>query len=83
MLLEAALSPEAQNQLGQGLEGLQGAISGAVQNRTADTMPVEGMANAQEMEAISGRPGSQTVPREVAQEGMRNARPGQTGLPSR
>ena len=83
MLLEAALSPEAQNQLGQGLEGLQAAVGGAVQNRTADTMPVEGMANAQEMENISGRPGSQTVPREIAQEGMRNARPGQTGLPSR
>ena len=84
MLMEAALSPEVQNQLsGQGLQGVQDAIGGIVQNRTDDTIPQDAANNAQELETISGRPGNSNIPREVAQEGMRNARPSQTGLPGR
>ena len=58
----------------QGEQAAQGAEQ-TMRNRANDTMPMEGRLAAQEMEAISGREGSLTVPREIMERGMANARP--------
>ena len=59
------------------------AVAGAAQpmrNRPSDTMPMEGQLAAQEMEAISGAEGSLTIPREIMERGMANARPPSPGM---
>ena len=63
----------------QGQEAMQGA-SQTMRNRASDTIPMEGRLAAQEMEAISGREGSLTVPREIMERGMANARPPSPGM---
>ena len=49
----------------------------------AINLPSGASANAAELEAISGRPGSQMIPAEIAQQGMAAAAPTRSGLPMR
>jgi hypothetical protein len=59
------------------------AVERTVQNRSRDTMPQEATSRAKQLEALSGTPGSSTIPREVAEEGFREARQSNTGVPRR
>ena len=64
----------------KGAEAAQGAAQ-TMRNRPNDTISLEGRLAAQEMEQISGREGSLTVPREIMERGMDNVRPSRTGIP--
>jgi hypothetical protein len=53
------------------------------QNRRQESIPESASKRAQELETIAGRPGSHTIPRDVAEQGMAAATPSRTGLPTR
>ena len=73
-----------QEQLQEAMAGaIEGAKGATVQRREADTTPQSAQAEALELEAISGTPGSQTMPRDIMERGMAPAAPSRSGLPSR
>ena len=79
----AVLSEDVQAQM---MQQQQEAITQAqgeatTQNRRVESMPVSAARDASELEALSGRPGSLTIPREVAEQGMAAANPTRSGLP--
>ena len=82
MLTQAVLSEDVQEQMQeQAEEAVEGVQQQVTQNRRVESVPVSAAREASELEAISGRPGSQTIPREVAEQGMAAATPGRSGLP--
>ena len=81
---QAVLSEDVQEQMMQNAEEAVERTRGDVtQDRTVEAVPEGASANAAELEAISGRPGSQMIPAEIAQQGMAAAAPTRSGLPMR
>ena len=81
---QAVLSEDVQEQMMQNAEEAVERTRGDVtQDRTVEAVPEGASANAAELEAISGRPGSQMIPAEIAQQGMAAAAPTRSGLPAR
>lgn len=77
----AVLSEDVQEQMTQQMEGGVEQAQEVVQDRRTETVPESASVNAQQLETIAGRPGSHTIPRDVAEQGMRPASPSRSGLP--
>jgi hypothetical protein len=81
---QAVLSEDVQEQMAEQAEqAVMNQEQMITQDRTVESMPQAAAAEAAELEAISGRPGSHTIPRDVAEQGMAAASPTRSGLPQR
>lgn len=80
-LSAAVLSEDVQEQMIEQLEEGIDQTQEVVQNRQTETVPESASRNAQQLETIAGRPGSHTIPQDVAEQGMRAASPSNSGLP--
>ena len=83
VLMQIAMSQDAQEDVNNVAGQTVDRVKEEIQTRRNDTTPVSAATQAREMEARSGTPGSQSIPRAVAEAGMAQANPSQTGLPGR
>ena len=81
---QAVLSEDVQEQMAEQAEqAVQNTGEMITQDRTVEATPQAAAAQAAELEAIAGTPGSHTIPRDTAEQGMAAASPTRSGLPRR
>ena len=79
---QAVLSEDVQEQMAEQAEqAVQNTGEMITQDRTIEATPQAASAQAAELEAIAGTPGSHTIPRDTAEQGMAAASPTRSGLP--
>ena len=79
---QAVLSEDVQEQMAEQAEqAVQNTGEMITQDRPVEATPQAAAANAAELEAIAGTPGSHTIPRDTAEQGMAAASPTRSGLP--
>ncbi|MAH51033.1 hypothetical protein CMI37_34775 [Candidatus Pacearchaeota archaeon] len=74
VLLGVVLDDDVLNQLANEAVDTAASAAGFAAEQQNTDVSGEARSRAQELEAISGRPGSSTIPRETAEQGMENSR---------